>query len=261
MAVSPESLATARAPAAEVLSRSKQPIYLQLAAEFKRHIEQGQWGAGSQIPSLEELMERYQVARMTIRNAIGILEAEGYIRRGRGIGTFVEAKIPSVAELQIPSNWQETVALSDLLGTEAIFDGEGVLAPLPELGMQYSGEFAPSYRHLRRLHVRDGVPVCFSDVYLAEDLFKKHKSAFKKAAAASVLARIPGLVISQARQKISINGAGFESARALNLQVGDSVAEVRRFACDGQRLIYFARLEFPTKFVKLEFDLLAGQTA
>ena len=33
------------------------------------------------IPSLEELMERYQVARMTIRNAIGILEAEGYIRR------------------------------------------------------------------------------------------------------------------------------------------------------------------------------------
>ena len=120
-------------------------------------------------------------------------------------------------ELQIPSNWQETVARSDLLGTEAIFDGEGMLAPLPELGMQYSGEFAPSYRHLRHLHVRDGVPVCFSDVYLAEDLVKKHKAAFKKSAAASVLARIPGLMISQARQKISINGAGFESARALNL--------------------------------------------
>ena len=61
--------------------RSKQPIYLQLAAEFKRQIEQGLWEPGSQIPSLEELMERYQVARMTIRNAIGILEAEGYIRR------------------------------------------------------------------------------------------------------------------------------------------------------------------------------------
>ena len=76
------------------------------------------------------------------------------------------------------------MALSDLLGTEAIFDGEGMLAPLPELGMQYSGEFAPSYRHLRRLHVRDGVPVCFSDVYLAEDLFKKHKAAFKKSAEA-----------------------------------------------------------------------------
>ncbi|WP_144637776.1 GntR family transcriptional regulator [Bordetella genomosp. 13] len=244
------------ANASEVLSRSKQPLYLQLAAEFRRNIAQGVWPPGAQIPPLEALMAQYQVARMTLRNAIGILEDEGYIRRGRGIGTFVQAKIPTVAELQIPSNWQETVALSDVLGTESIFDRKDAIATLPDLGMQYSGAYAEAYRHLCRLHVKDGVPYCFSEVYVAHDLFKQHKSAFLKAAAASVIERIPGLVLHAARQKITIAGAGIQSAQALNLNVGDSVAEVRRYACDADRLIYFARLEFPTKFVKLEFDLL-----
>ncbi|SPU49622.1 GntR family transcriptional regulator [Bordetella trematum] len=70
-----------------------------------------------------------------------------------------------------------------------------------------------------------------------------------------MIARIPGLEIREARQKITIADAGVESARALDLTVGDSVAEVRRYACDEHCLIYFARLEFPTKFVRLEFDL------
>jgi GntR family transcriptional regulator len=65
------------------------------------------------------------------------------------------------------------------------------------------------------------------------------------------------LKLSEARQKITISGAGLHSAKALNLSVGDSVAEVRRFVCEDDKIIYFARLEFPTKFVKLEFDLLS----
>ncbi|MVW70596.1 MULTISPECIES: GntR family transcriptional regulator [unclassified Bordetella] len=242
--------------ASEVLSRSKQPIYLQLASEFRRNIAQGVWAPGAQIPSLEELMAQYRVARMTLRNAIGILEDEGYIRRGRGIGTFVEAKIPSVTELQIPSNWEETVALSDVLGTESIVDREDAVEQLPDLGMHYEGAYAPAYRYLCRLHVKDNVPYCFSEVYIDDELFSAHRGEFLNSAAASVIARIPDLTLHEARQKITIAGAGIQSARALNLNVGESVAEVRRYACDAHWLIYFARLEFPTKFVKLEFDLL-----
>lgn len=46
------------------------------------------------------------------------------------------------------------------------------------------------------------------------------------------------------------------SIQARNLNVGDSMAEVRHYACAEGRLICFARLEFPAKFTKLEFDLL-----
>src|SRR5450830_1072274 len=171
----------------DVLSRSRQPIYLQLAAEFRRNIEQGIWAPGAQIPSLEELMQSYKVARMTLRNAIGLLESEGLIRRGRGLGTFVEAKVPSVAELQLPTTWEETVALSDVLGTQSIHESKRAIDALPDLGMKRAGKPVETYQYLCRLHVKDGVPYCFSEVYVAEALFKKYKSQFKKSAAASVL--------------------------------------------------------------------------
>lgn len=261
MKTSTISTSTASTPGPEIsdlLARSRQPLYLQLAAEFRRNVRQGIWASGSQIPSLEELMRDYQVARMTLRNALGLLESEGLIRRGRGQGTFVQPRVPSVTELQLPTTWDETVALSDVLGTHAIVEEDRAGAALPDLGMDCAVQPAARYRYLCRLHVKDGVPYCFSEVYVAEDLFKRYKSQFAKAAAASVLARIPGLTLSHARQKITIGGAGLQSAKALNLNVGDSIAELRRFACAGDRIIYFARLEFPTQFVKIELDLLRG---
>ena len=71
------------------LGRSAVALYIQLATLFRRRIEQGQWAAGSQIPTLEELMAEHGVARATIRQALGLLESEGLISRHRAKGTFV----------------------------------------------------------------------------------------------------------------------------------------------------------------------------
>ncbi|MGT2436998.1 hypothetical protein ACU4GH_15295 [Bradyrhizobium betae] len=35
----------------DLLSRSRQPVYLQLATIFRRHIESGEWRQGARIPS------------------------------------------------------------------------------------------------------------------------------------------------------------------------------------------------------------------
>jgi len=240
----------------DLLSRSKQPIYLQLVAEFKRNINQGVWPAGSQLPSLENLMATYQVARMTIRNALNILEQEGYIRRGRGLGTFVLERLSPMRELLLPTTWDEVVQLSDELKMEPITERAKKIRNLPEIGFDYNGEYSLEYFLFRRVHNQENIPFCYSEVYLCAELFRKYSKEFRSNAAASVIDRIKDIKINKARQKITISGAGFASAEALNLNVGDSVAEVRRFACSDSKLIYFARLEFPTQFVKLEFDLL-----
>lgn len=238
------------------MARSRQPLYLQLAAEFRRSIESGAWPVGHQVPTLQDLMQTYKVSRMTLRNALGELESDRLIRRGRGKGTFVESRPASVTELQLPTTWDEAVALSDLLGTQAIVESEHAIAALPDMGMRCQGQAAASYQYLCRLHSKDNVPYCYSEVFIASDLFQKYRKKFKSSAAASVIARIPGLVVSESRQKLTIINAGFQSADALQLQVGESVAELRRYACVDGRVIYYARLEFPTKFVKFELDLL-----
>ncbi|SHH69964.1 GntR family transcriptional regulator [Pollutimonas bauzanensis] len=244
-----------------ILARSRQPLYLQLAAEFRRSIDSGAWPVGHQVPTLQDLMQTYKVSRMTLRNALGELESDKLIRRGRGKGTFVERRPAGVTELELPTTWEEAVALSDVLGTQAIVESEQVISSLPDMGMRCRGAAAPTYQYLCRLHSKDDVPYCYSEVYIASDLFRKHKKQFKKSAAASVIARIPGLVVSESRQKLTIINAGFQSARALQLQVGESVAEVRRFACADGVLIHYARLEFPTKFVKFELDMLRPSRA
>src|SRR5690625_6890230 len=93
--------------------KSPQPIYLQLFYEFKSKIDRGDWSFGSQIPSLEQLISTYGVSRMTIRQALQLLEQEGYISREQGRGTFVRKKPLSLVELQLPTTWEKTVELSE----------------------------------------------------------------------------------------------------------------------------------------------------
>ena len=241
-----------------VLNRSRQPLYLQLAAEFKRSIDTGLWLVGEQIPVLEELMKTYQVSRMTIRNALSVLESEHLIRRMRGKGTFVERRTPQTAGMAIPTTWEEVVGLSDVLGVHSITESENNNIALPAFDMLCKGKPTAAYQYLCRLHSNNNLPYCYSEVYIDKPLFEQHSKKFRAMAAASVIARLPDLTITESRQKLIIINAGFQSANALNLEVGDSVAEVQRFACVDNKIIYYARLEFPTRYVTLDLDLLGG---
>lgn len=61
----------------------------QLAAQLRSAIEQGQYPPGSAIPTEAELVERYQLSRHMIRQAIALLRAEGLLEAIPGRGTFV----------------------------------------------------------------------------------------------------------------------------------------------------------------------------
>lgn len=59
---------------------------------FLTKIRSGEWEEGNQIPSEKELAKTYNVNVNTISKVITSLEAEGYLRRVHGIGTFVLPK-------------------------------------------------------------------------------------------------------------------------------------------------------------------------
>ena len=68
-----------------------------LAVELKNLLGTGAYPAGAHFPSEYELMERFQVSRLTANKAVALLVAEGLLDRGRrGSGTFVrrERKFP-----------------------------------------------------------------------------------------------------------------------------------------------------------------------
>lgn len=67
------------------------PRYAQLADLFRGRIARGVWVPGGTLPSIEQLMREFEVARVTVRQAINLLAKDGLVSPQRGRGTFVNA--------------------------------------------------------------------------------------------------------------------------------------------------------------------------
>lgn len=67
----------------------KTPIYQIIEQDLRVAILEGRLKQGDMIPSETELCAKYDVARMTVRQAINNLLVDGYIYRYKGRGTFV----------------------------------------------------------------------------------------------------------------------------------------------------------------------------
>ena len=65
------------------------PLYYQIYDVLKEEIENGTYLPGSQIPSEAELGKRFNVSRITVKQAIQKLVVDGYLYRQQGKGTFV----------------------------------------------------------------------------------------------------------------------------------------------------------------------------
>jgi GntR family transcriptional regulator len=239
-----------------LFSRSPQPLYLQAAAVFRSNIHNRSWAPGQQIPPLEILVQTYGVSRATIRQALGLLENEGLIRRARGAGTFVNDALPATPDLLIPKNWAETVELSNQLGTVSLVESTSDVALPTALGIACEDACDGKFQYLRRLHTSEESPFCYSEVYLDSRLFRRHATRIKTSTVAPVVDQFYGARLSRARQSLRVVEAGSESSQWLQVPVLSPVAELRRYASIDGRVVYFARLEFPFRNVRMEFDLL-----
>lgn len=76
-------------PSPQLSEQRASPLYLQLYHLLRREIVNGNWQPGDQLPSEHQLVDRYQVSRATVRQAMQELLADGMIERKRGRGSFV----------------------------------------------------------------------------------------------------------------------------------------------------------------------------
>lgn len=65
------------------------PLYHQVSNLLLEEIGEGKYEVGSYIPSERELIEYFQVSRITIRRALDALVAQGVLMRAQGKGTVV----------------------------------------------------------------------------------------------------------------------------------------------------------------------------
>jgi GntR family transcriptional regulator len=83
------------------------PLYAQIQRELEISIATNRLRPGDMVPGEVELANRYGVSRVTVRQALSELAAEGLLYRIQGKGTFVSAPMIQRAEPNITSFFLE----------------------------------------------------------------------------------------------------------------------------------------------------------
>lgn len=239
---------------ADTFKRSRVPLYLQVASTLRRRIEEGRWKVGQKISTLEELESEFQVARVTIRQAIDLLQKEGLVQRQQGKGTFVSGTIKDKRWLQLETNWSALI--------ETIEDNVPhpipVKSPPPQPTLApEDGEMAPAYEYIRSLQSRDNEPYALVSVHLAKHIYDKAPETFRTRAALPVLSSIEGARIASAHQTLVIGSADMETADFLKIALNSPIAEARCVVIDEDGLaIYVGDILYRGDCIKLNIDLL-----
>jgi GntR family transcriptional regulator len=238
---------------AKTYKRSRVPLYLQVASALRRRIEDGQWQAGQKISTLEELESEFQVARVTVRQAVDLLQKEGLVRRQQGKGTFVSQTIRDKRWLQLETNWSSLIATIEDNVPRILPVGK---APQPRLDPE-EGEPARTYEYIRSIQSRNGEPYALVGVHLARHVFAMAPEAFRTRAALPVLSTLNAIKIARAHQTLIIGTADMETADYLKVALNSPTAEAHCVVTDDRGVaIYVGDIIYRGDCVKLNIDLL-----
>ncbi|HEY9550280.1 MAG TPA: GntR family transcriptional regulator [Kiloniellaceae bacterium] len=240
------------------LRRSPVPMYLQLSTLMRRRISVGEWPQDMRLPALEELMQEFGVARVTVRQALALLEGEGLVTRKQGRGTFVTGSPEERHWLGLATNWDALLRMIEGTRPRLLHLAEGVRLP-PVAAAE--GRPAPAYRHMKRIHFKDDVPYCVIDIYLDQRIFDQAPERCRSETVLQLLTALPGVEIARAHQTLTIGSADPDVAGQLKIPVNAPTAEVHRFIADSDGcVIYVADIVYRGDFIRLDIDLLGGKS-
>lgn len=229
------------------------PRYAQLADLLRQRIARSVWTKGQKLPSIEELMREFDVARVTVRQAVDSLARDGLLSPQPGRGTFVTAVPSQDLWLRLETSLR---ALADVYLHEkprlTLIDEGAENPPLRPT----DGIAAPRYRHIRRVHTNGAEPYCLVSLYLDERVFRLAPARFRREIAIPVLLNLKKVKIAHARQTITVSTADVDVAEHLDVPLSSPVAVVRRvFTTTDDTVLYFAEIIYRGDYIRFEMDL------
>jgi GntR family transcriptional regulator len=229
------------------------PRYVQLADILRERIARGHGLSQGKLPSLEELVREFDVARVTVRQAVDVLAREGLVSPQRGRGTFITGKKSEERKLHMVTTMGELAELYRDTRPELLNLSEASAAP----GLkEHEGKAAPKYFYMRRVHALDGVPYCVIAIYLDDRIFRRAPRRVRKELVIPLLMSLPGVKIARARQTLTIGTADVDEAAHLRVPVNSPVGRVRRvFNAPDGTVIYLAEVTYRGDFVQLDVEM------
>lgn len=198
------------------------PLYEQIKQILREQILDGVLSPGSRLPTEQELCERFDVSRITIKRALDDLATAGLVRRIQGKGSIVEAINRVDSGLDVPVGFSEIVRRQGLRPSSQIISMEMKEA---DANLRHAFRLMPeatnrfmSFR--RRLFIEDR-PVALLNIIVPEELGKRMlKHDLDDASFYSLYATLYGREVVRSEADLTPIAASPEIANLLQVEPG-----------------------------------------
>ncbi|WP_043284039.1 GntR family transcriptional regulator [Paraburkholderia oxyphila] len=206
------------------------PLHRQMFLVLRERIIAGEYPAGSLIPKEEDLCTMFGVSRITVRRTLADLEAQGFVQRRQGLGTFVPADLP------VPRQ-AATLGYVDALHKTALetrVEVIGVkLEAVPALvAAQLQLEPQAQAIHAVRLRKSGNTVLMVSDAWVPERYSKWVTAASLKKQALYEILMSQGVAFGRVIQEVTAVSATPTLAQWLDVEVGMPLMRVTRIVYD-----------------------------
>lgn len=219
------------------------PLYYQLQELIKDLIEKGELKPGDTIPPEREYAQKFQISRMTARQAFTQLVNDGYLHRIQGKGTFVsERKI--VQPLQRLTSFSEDMIARGLKPGSQLLSFEIIPSPSQIASQLDIQEYEPIYE-IKRIRLADDDPMALETSYVPANLVKGLTEEIVQKSVFSFMEQHLNFRIDHATQEIESSIANQSEAKFLKIKKGSPIMLIQQktFLQDGT----------PVEFVQSSF--------
>ncbi|MCY4385217.1 MAG: GntR family transcriptional regulator [Nitrospinae bacterium] len=144
------------------------PYYYQIANLLRGKIESGELIEGMKLPKELDLSKHFGVSRVTLRQALAILEKEGLVTRERRKGTFVNHGGLKSKMIQLTGAvWEE-----DAVGGDIRVISIEEMDASSRLQEFFGSDDGESLTRVQRLRMAEETPLCYVMNYLPQKLAK-----------------------------------------------------------------------------------------
>lgn len=214
------------------MSIENSPLYFQIYKSLHNDIKFGHYQEGDKLPSERKLCETFNVSRITVREALYLLEKDRLIKREHGKGSFVLGSQYTQFLDKLYSFKDEIEKNGDQASTRMISIELKSSTPFLQEKMNLK-PFQYVYK-LKRLRLSNSKPLIYEVSYLPMRYCEGiERFDFNKMSLYKTLNQYYNIQITDAYENLMANKLTRDSAKLLNGEVDESCMYIERFSyCD-----------------------------
>lgn len=211
--------------------------YITIHDKIKEEIDDQIWKIGERLPSERDLAERFNVSRMTLRQAITMLVEEGMLERKVGSGTYV-------ASTRVQEKMRGTTSFTEIVHSQGKSPSTKLISYQKKLASETERQRLQLGANdlvirMERIRYADNVPLVFEVASIPEKLIRNFNKTDITNHFFKTLA-VNGYEIGKSQQTIYAKTASDRVAEYLEVAKGHAILALTQvsYFTDGQAFEY-----------------------